>query len=241
MLIKTRAIVFHQLKYSETSIIAKLYTEEYGLQSYLVKGARSKKSKMGASLFQPLSLVEIVAYRKEKSSLHHLKEIKSLHHFSTISQDIVKSSVCIFVNELVYRSIREEEANQALFEYLFNAIQWLDLSQDHFQNFHLVFALQLSRHLGFFPQGSYSKHRPIFNLEEGLYENSPSVSKHQTDSGLSEMMFKLSNTTFENMGEVKLNGKLRTKLAEKIAIYFKYHIANFDELKSLEVLKTILS
>ncbi len=110
MLVKTRGVVFHQLKYSETSLIVKIYTEEFGIQSYLVKGARAKKSRISTSLFQPLSLVELVAYRKERSNLHHIKEIKSLFHYTSISTDIIKSSICIFVNELLYRSIREEEA-----------------------------------------------------------------------------------------------------------------------------------
>lgn len=241
MLVKTRGVVFHQLKYSETSLIVKIYTEEFGIQSYLVKGARTKKSRISTSLFQPLSLVELVAYRKEKNNLHHIKEIKSLFHYTSISTDIIKSSICIFVNELLYRSIREEEANPALFEFIFSSMRWLDLISEQFYNFHLVFAMHLSKYLGFFPRGIHTKTTPIFNLTEGCFENN-STNNHLCIEGIfADLFSQISNSSFENMSNIKMNGDLRTQLAEKIVIYYQHHLANFEELKSLEVLKAILS
>lgn len=242
MLVKTRGVVFHQLKYSETSIIAKIYTEEFGIQSYLVKGARSKKSRISTSLFQPLTLVEVVAYRKEKSSLHHLKEIKSLYQFTSIPIDIIKSTISIFVNELLYRSIKEEEPNPPLFEFIFSAMQWLDLSSTNYQNFHLVFAMYLSRYLGFFPRGNFSNSTPIFDLAEGCFESKMKAShKCIIDEAHSELFSKLCSSSFENMNTIKMNGELRTQLAEKIVIYYQFHLVNFEELKSLDVLKSILA
>lgn len=241
MLIKTRGVVFHQLKYSETSIIAKIYTEEFGIQSYLVKGARSKKSRISISLFQPLTLVELVAYRKEKSSLHHLKEIKSLYQFTSIPIDIIKSTISIFVNELLYRSIKEEEPNPALFEFIFSAMQWLDLSLINYQNFHLVFAMILSRYLGFYPRGNFSDSTPIFDLVEGCFESKMSASHQCIDETHSELFSKICNSSFENMNTIKMNGELRTQIAEKIVIFYQHHLANFEELKSLDVLKSILA
>lgn len=241
MLVKTRGVVFHQLKYSETSIIAKIYTEDFGIQSYLVKGARSKKSRISTSLFQALTLVELVAYRKEKSSLSHLKEIKSLHQYTSIPFDIIKSSIHIFVNELLYRSIQEEEANPALFEFIFSAMQWLDLSPKHYYNFHLVFAIQLSRHLGFFPRGNYSISTAVFDLVEGCFECKSNKTHQCIENSHAEFFSQLCNSSFENMKSIKMNGELRTQLAEKIIIFYQYHLANFEELKSLNVLKSILS
>ena len=241
MLVKTKGIVLHQLKYSETSIIAKVFTFDYGIQSYLAKGARSRKSKISPALFQALSLVEIVAYRKEKSSLHHLKEIKSLHHFQSICVDIVKSSIGIFINELLYRSIKEEEPNPALFEFIFNSVMWFDLAEEKFANFHLVFAIQLTKYLGFYPSGSNSKSTPIFNLIEGMFDCKLNCVHEHIDENGSSILDQILKLSYENMHQLKINGEMRAEISEKIIRYYHHHLPTFDNIKSLEVLKTVLS
>jgi len=105
MISKTKGIVFHQLKYSETSFIVKIYTQEFGLQSYLIKGARNKKSKIRPALLQHLSLLELIVTHKEKSNLQHIREIRSAHQYSNLPFDMIKSSITLFVNELLLKSI----------------------------------------------------------------------------------------------------------------------------------------
>jgi DNA repair protein RecO (recombination protein O) len=128
MLHKTRGIVFRIIRYSDTSIIANIYTESFGLRSYLVNGVHGKKAKIKASLFQPLALVEMNVTNREKSTMHRINDVMPVHTWTSIPYDIRKSSVLMFINEMLYKSVREEEANPALFEFISHAVQILDLS-----------------------------------------------------------------------------------------------------------------
>jgi len=145
MVVNTSGIVFHHLKYSESSIIAKIYTERFGLQSFLVKGVRQKKSRMRMNLFGPLSLVDLVMDYKEKSTLHHLRDISSSYPFTGITTDITRTSLAIFINELLYKSIQGEEPDQALFDYIVKAIKYLDSATGRLVSFHLYLAMTIIR------------------------------------------------------------------------------------------------
>ena len=114
MLHTTRGIVLHTTKYSETSLVAKIYTEVFGLQSYLVKGIRKQKAKLRPALFQPMTLADLVVYHKDKGSLQNIKESRIAVPYRSIPFDIRKSSMLLFINELLYKSIREEETNRKL-------------------------------------------------------------------------------------------------------------------------------
>ena len=169
MLLSSRGIVLHQIKFSESSVIGKIYTEKAGLQSFLIRGARKKNARIRSSQLQHLSLVEIVADEKPNRDLHYLKSLKVIIPFQKIPFDIVKSSIAVFINEVLYKVIKEEEPNPALFEFLFQAIQLLDKTTRQLGTFHHVFLIQLSHFLGFKPQNNYSEIRPVFNLEEGEF------------------------------------------------------------------------
>ncbi|PIZ05346.1 MAG: DNA repair protein RecO, partial [Flavobacteriales bacterium CG_4_10_14_0_8_um_filter_32_5] len=127
MLHTTKGIVIHQFKYGEKSVIAKIYTEKFGLQSYIINGVRSKKSTNKFAYLQPLSLVEINAYHKENKGLQHLKSIKLDIPFQYIPFDVYKGSIAFFVAEVIYKTIKEEEANSELFDFLYNSVQVLDV------------------------------------------------------------------------------------------------------------------
>lgn len=241
MISTTKGIVFHQLKYSETSLILKIYTKEFGLQSYMAKGVRSKKSKISPSILQHLSLVELLANHKEKSSLNFLKEIWSDYQYSSIPFNIYKSSILIFINELLYRSIREEEKNLELFNFLYSALEWLDLSESGFSNFHLVFAIQLSRYLGFYPQNNYSKQYSHFDLQEGVFTNILPIHSNFLDDKVAKQFSQLIETSYEKMTEIALNTNSRNVLLERIIEYYQLHLPNFGKIKSLEILRTVLS
>src|SRR4051812_25488846 len=103
MLHKTTGIILHTVKYSETSLIVKIYTRNYGLQSYIISGTRSKKSKNKASLFQPLTLVDLIVSNSAKEGLHRISEINILHSYNAIPYQIIKSSISVFINEILYK------------------------------------------------------------------------------------------------------------------------------------------
>ena len=241
MIAKTQGVVFHQIKYSETSLIVKIYTRDFGLQSYLIKGARSKKSKFSPALLQHLSLLEIIASHKEKSNLQYIQEIRSAHQYTSIPFDMVKSSITIFVNELLMKSIREEEENFALFDFIFQSMQWLDLAAKNYVNFHLIFAIQLTRYLGFYPRGVYSPATPYFDLEEGCFENRKPIHPNRLHGQDAEKLSMLTDYSFDIIKGVKLNHDNRNKLLDQIINYYQLHLPNFGELKSLDVLRVVLS
>lgn len=241
MLSNTRGIVFKYFKYSESSIIAKIFTEEFGLQSYIVKGIRSKSSKTKLALFQPLTLVDLVAIHKENKSLNHLKEISVNYAFQSIPIKMEKRSVLFFLDELLYRSIREETPNKDLFNWLFNTLTWYDLNTGGATNFHLVFMLQLSRFLGFYPKKTPGKKQSVFDLQEGQF--SDAIPQHpQFITGiLVEKLALLYVSPFEDSPSPDINNNERRKLLEILITYYRLHLPGFGEMKSIEVLKTILA
>ena len=241
MISASRGIVFHQLKYSETSIIAKIFTEKFGMQSYIIKGARRKKSKTSAGMFQHLSLVELTANHKEKSNIHFLQDVRLTYQYSTIPYDIYKSSILLLINEILYRSVKEEETNAELFDFIYNALQWLDLRESGFANFHLVFLLQLSKYLGFFPKGIYSETNHVFNMNSGCFEKIIPNHPNYFNEKAAYQFSLLAQVSFENMLDVALNNTSRNNLLNNIIEYYQLHIPNLGTPKSLKILKEVLS
>src|ERR1035437_6833481 len=169
MIHKTRGIVLRTVDYSDTSLIVKIYTEQFGIQSYLIKGARRKNVSIKGNLLQPLALLELVVYKKEKKQLQTLKEVGAEIHFTSIPNDQAKTSILFFLNEILLKCLQEEEENAELFLFLHETIQTLDSVEKNFSNLHLIFLIRFSRFLGFFPQGNFSDTNSIFDLREGRF------------------------------------------------------------------------
>lgn len=241
MLIATRGIVLHHFKYSETSVIAKIYTELFGLQSYIIKGIRSSKSKNKLSILEHLSLVEVVAYHKNISGgIKTVKEIRSIHQFHTIPFEIEKSSIALFINEILYKSLKEEEKNQSLFDFLFHAIQMLDVSIDKFYNFHLVFMLQYAKYLGFFPRNNFDKLNTYFNMNEGLFQNRAPMDAEYITLPYSDLLNKMLYTNFEQISEITMGSSERRFLLEKLILYYRLHLDDFGKINSHKILQEVM-
>lgn len=169
MLLQTRAIVLHRLKYTENNIIVCLYTEAMGRKSYMVKGAQSKKSGVRPALFQPLSLLDIAGYHKSSRELQYIKEAKVEVVFRTIPFDIRKTSIALFISEVLYRCIKEETPNAALFDFIHHSIITLDETESDFENFHLIFLSKLLSRIGIAPHGKSSIPSDYFDIAGGTY------------------------------------------------------------------------
>lgn len=240
MLHKTKGIVLHTVNYSETSIIVKMYTELFGLQSYLVNGARSKKAKIKSALFQPLNLLDMIVYHKEKGGLQRISEARTSIPFASIPYDISKNSIALFLDEILYKSIREEEVNNSLFQFIYNSICILDLQKQHLQNFHLFFMMQLSKYLGFFPLGNYSKSHPFFNLKDGTFDTVMPSHPHFVAAPLSEAIDQLIFATYETLDTIRLNKPQRKELLLKLIEFFELHLPSFGQVKSHHVLEVVM-
>jgi len=241
MLAKTRGIVLHSVRYSETSLVVRIYTETTGLQSFLIKGVRSARGTFRAAQFQSLSLLELVIYHKEKPGLQSIREARVVHPLHTLAGDIRKQSIGIFLAELLYRSIREEEANPQLFEFLWHALQLLDSLEGNCAAFPLVFSLHLSRYLGFYPQDNYSGQHRFFHLREGNFQTLFQSTAESLDESGSFQLHRLLGIRLEEVHLATIPAPVRNDLLEDILRFYRLHLPGMPELNSHHVLHTVLA
>lgn len=243
MLNTTKGIVIHHFKYGEKSIIAKVYTRKYGLQSYIINGVRTKKSKNKAVYLQPLSLIEISGPHKEKNGLQQVNSIQLDTPFNSIPFNINKSSIAFFIAEILYKSIKEEEANDKLFDFLYNSIQVLDLTEENYNNFHLLFLAQLTKHLGFHPQNGNIDKNAIFyfDLQEGCFVSLQPHHNAILTPPISTIFYSIFGTNFDVMESLNLNTKQRKLLLNAFLDYYSLHLSNFDNLKTIDILEEVLN
>jgi len=248
MLHQTRGISLHTVKFSETSIIAKIYTELFGLQSYLIKGIRREHSKIRPGFFQPLTLLDLTVYHKEKRSLQSLKEVHNLYPYQTLTTDIRKSSIALFIDELLYKAIREEESNKELFDFLYNSCIELDQVSGNFTLYPLLFTIRLSRFIGIIPQVVDIPGYEIFNLKEGTFQNHRPEHRYFLEPPLSLILKELikNELTFGNQKQ-EASGlhsgalKVRNELLEQMLLYYKLHLPEFRDINSHRILHSILA
>ncbi|WP_369048364.1 DNA repair protein RecO [Tenacibaculum sp. UWU-22] len=237
--IKTKAIVFSSLKYGDSNLIVKCFTEKEGLKSYFLRGVlKTKKGKLKPAYFQPLTQLQIVANHNNKENLNSLKEVQVISNYETIPNNIIKQTIILFLSEVLSNIIREEEQNIQLFNYLETTLIWLD-THDSIANFHLLFLLNLSRFLGFYPNTSQSE-KPVFNLLEGNFTDN--LDKNATISGDQLLQFKkLLGINFDAIEKVSFSKNQRQQVLQIIIRYFELHLEGFRHPKSLTILKTIFS
>jgi DNA repair protein RecO (recombination protein O) len=237
MQIKTQAIVLSVIKFQEKSLIVKCFTQSDGLKSYFIQNAFStKKSNQKIAYFQPLNILEIEANHKNKGTLEHFKEVKLAYNYQNINTDIIKSSMVLFLSEVLHNSIFEEEKNENLFSYLETSLMWLD-THDVISNFHLIFLMQLTKFLGFYPQtretdGTY------FEMIDGVFspfQGTSCLNEHET-----QLLKKLLNLRFEDILK-NFHKEERQVLLKILLDYYSIHLQGFKKPKSLEVLKEIFS
>jgi len=237
LLVKTKAIVISSLKFQEKSLIVKCFTLSNGLKSYFVRDAfSSKKASQKIAYFQPFSILEIEAVHKNKGTLENFKEIKTAVPFQSIHTDIVKSTMVLFLSEMLHYSIQEEEKNEQLFLFLETALTWLD-HHDEISNFHLILLLEITKYLGFYPDLS-ENNLPFFEMNEGvfsLFQTGNMLSEHETN-----LFKKLMDLKFDN--DQKVFHVLERQILLKILIdYYSLHLEGFKKPKSLEILKEVFS
>jgi DNA repair protein RecO (recombination protein O) len=235
MLHQTRGIVLHHLRYSETSVIARIYTEKFGLQSYLIRGVRSPKAKIKLGLLEHLSLLEMVVYYREGRGLQNIKELRPAHAFKTMHTDIRKSSQALFINEVIFKSVKEEESNAELFDFLFNSILELDKPDLFLPDFHLGFMVSLARFLGFAPARNYTP-GSWFNLQEGYFEAQRPAHSHF----IFPEQAVLFNALLIHDTSQPISSAMRKYLLNKLIEFYELHLPSFGELRSPEVLHEVL-
>lgn len=238
-IVNTKAIVLSSLKFGDTSLIVKCYTEEEGVKSYLLRGVlKPKKTGIKAAYFQPLTQLKIIAKHNTKGTLNSIKEVQVVNPYKTIHTDIVKQSVVFFLSEILASSIQEEEQNKTLYSYLETAFVWLDV-HDKIANFHLLFLLNLTGFLGFYPDTS-KKDKIGFNLLEGRFSDN-TADKNVLFKNDFYQFKKLLGINFDGIENVSYSKDERQLVLQMIIEYFKLHLDSFRKPKSLQILETIFS
>jgi DNA repair protein RecO (recombination protein O) len=241
----TRGIVLRTVRYGETSIIASIFTELFGIQSYIVNGVRimSRKGSGKANLFQPGSILDLVVYHNELKNLQRIKEFRWAHVYEQIFFNVFRNAVALFMIELLQRSLKQPEPNPSLFEFAEDAFLHLDKSSDaEAANFPLYFALHLSSFYGFRLADRYSQSAVYLDLQEGefVHERPPhNYYLEPDDAAIISNLLKAMQPA--ELSHIRLNQETRRRLLHGMEMFYALHIQDFGTMKTLPVLEAVLS
>jgi DNA repair protein RecO (recombination protein O) len=242
---KTKGIVLRTVKYGETSIIASVYTEMFGVQSYIVKGVRqsSRKGQNKSSFFQPGAILEMEVYSNEFRNLQFIKDYQWEYLFTTVYFDVVKNAVAMYMIELLQHTLKQPEANPELFQMIEDSLKQLDKGNEALTaNLPLYFTLHLGTELGFQVHGEYSTDTPILDLAEGVFTAQHPSHSHYLDGELAKITIEISTISFyTDLERVKLTRSTRRQLLNAYQTYMALHVQDFGEMRSWKVLQEILS
>ena len=247
MLVKTEAIVLHSFKYGETRMIVEVFTRETGRLSLIATLPKTQKGKLKKQYFQPMTLLEITFDHRRQVQLQQLKDARLLTAWTSIPFSSEKLALSLFTAEFLYHALRSEQQNEPLFAYICDSIQWLDTVEAGYANFHLTFLMRLSRFLGFYPNLKETEKQDqksgelLFDLREGRF--CTEVPLHRdflkpSEASLIQLMMRMD---FPTMHLYRLSHHDRNRIVEVLLQYYRLHIPQFPELKSLSILQELWS
>jgi len=240
MVFSTKGIVLHRFKYSDNKTIVKIYTEEFGMQSYLIYGASSKKAKQILSILQPLFLVDMQVYHNEKKDLQKIKEISNSYPFKSIPFNIYKNSIGLFLSEFLMKVLNESDGdNKDLFKFLFKAIKTFDTEKEYFVNFHIIVLFMITELLGISPNNNFSEGKNIFDLTAGKFITGIPIHKNYLNVKQSDVFYKLFSYNLDNFQELKINNSERRILLNTLTKFYTIHLGKPGNLQTLKVLQEI--
>ena len=242
---KTKGIVLRTVKYGETSLIVSIYTEAFGIQSYMINGVRkaSKKGAGKANLFQPASILDLVVYHNELRQLNRVREFKWARLYQNIFFDIRKNAVALFMIELLQKCLKQPEPNESLFNFIEDAFIRLDEAPENVvANYPLFFSLHLMVFVGIRMEDNYSDDLPILDMHEGTFTadvpGHPYYLEGQAAYTTSQLLKVMQP---EELTQMPLNQSMRRRLLQAYQEFYGLHIAEFGAMKSLPVLQEVLS
>jgi DNA repair protein RecO (recombination protein O) len=242
MLHKTRGIVLRTIKYGDTSAIVNIFTELFGVQSYMVNGVRSSKPKAKGNLLQPGNILDLIVYHYEQKNIQRISEFKLGYIPVALNVNVVKSTVALYMIELLQKSLREPEQHLDLYYFTEQALEALDKTPLSIAaNIPLYFTLKLAEHLGFRINGRFSEYASYLDLQEGSFTDMPPHHTNYLDAANSELTDRLFQChDWESLGNISMNKDIRRKLLYAYLDFFKLHLPDFTELHSPPILHEIL-
>lgn len=232
----TRAIVLHKTNYSESSLVVQVYTFEFGRLSLLVHGAKKKKSRNKSALFEPLSLIEIAGNFSNTEKLIRPTEVKINIPLIHIQSSIHKRLIALFISEVLHKCVKESFAEKDLYLFIENSLQFLDQAEDNVSNFHLVFLMNLSKYIGFYPLSGMGDY---FSVSDGQFSNVVPISGKYLSGDDKDVFHSLLGIKIDRCHELKINNQQRKIALKNVLEYYQIHNIGMGEIKSHHVLETI--
>ena len=235
-----QGIVLQSIRYGDTSLIVKVFTRNYGLRSYMVKGALSHGSKNRAALLQNLHLINYIeAGKPNKSGLGYLKDVQLSTVYQSIPFVMNKSAILMYVSELLTKTITEQEQNEALYDFIVRSLLWLDLVEKDYANFPLYFTLELTRHLGYYPKTNHEAGF-CFDMMEGTFVHDYPLHPYYFDKDDSVLLAQMLDKGIDEACCLPLRVSQRRALLDGLIVFMRLHAPVMNDFHSHEVLKTVL-
>ena len=236
---KGRGIVLHTLKYGDTSMVAYLLTDVGGRRSYMVQGVRSRSGRGSKlALFQPMFPVEFEGLESPRQQMDRFKEVRAGFVLQSLPFDVRKSTMALFMAEVLYRLVRESEPNRPLFDFVWGSAEALDAMDEGVPNFHLWFLANLSRFLGFCPGNDYSA-GDWFDIREGLYTKTRPQHVSFMTQECTRILRDMMECDVRCLAEIGLNRTQRVEFLNAVLVYFGYHLDAISAVQSVRILKEV--
>ena len=233
----TEALILKTTKYGDTSVVVHAYTRLFGLIAFIAHSVRKKSAKIHIALLQPMNLTQIVYSPAKSGTLGHLNEISLTAIYQSISFDVKKKSIIMFINEILYKSLKEEQPHEALFDCIKNFLITLDEQKAYFSNNHLFFMAELTRHFGIFP--NFEK-KGWFDLKEGVSVSPKPLHEYAISNEETVLFQMLFTTPSKEQSRIKINTSERTLLLDMLLKYYALHIPGMETIRSRSILHEVL-
>lgn len=237
---KIQGIVLQSLRYGDSSLIVKVFTRNFGLRSYMVKGAYNRNAKNKVALFQNLNMISYVETGKPSgASLGYMKDVQLSEVYQSIPFDMKKSAILLYVSELLSKTLTGQEQNETLYGFIVQSLQWLDLVEGRYANFPLHFTLELTRHLGFYPTPNYQPHH-CFDMMEGQFVGEAPIHPYYLDAETSALLHDLLGLGIDEACRLPMDLQQRRTLLDGLIVFMRLHTPVMKEFRSHDVLKAVL-
>lgn len=242
---KTRGIVLRTVKYGETSLVVTIFTELFGIQTYMVNAVRtSKRSGNKAAMFQPAAILDMEVYHNEQRSMHRIKEHSWAFLYDQVLSDVIKNNIALYMVELLYKTLKQPEPNSNLFYFCEDSFMQLDISKSNIAaNFALFFSLHLADFFGFkIDSGNADGSAQVYlDLQDGNFTGTQPVHPNFIQGQQALITAEILKMRLpDELQQLKLNQQTRRELLLKYRDYYALHIPDFGQLRTLQVLHEVL-
>lgn len=237
---KTRGIVLHSIRYNDNSLIVDILTESRGAIPFLVKIPKTHKASVKTQLLRPLTLLDIDMDYRPQQNMQRIRDMRVYEPYQSMPYEPLKSMVALFLGEILYYALRNEDRNERLFNFLLYSLRWFDIAENDYVNFHLAFLIKMTRYLGFWPNCEDRGKMSYFDLLDANFCMHHPLHNHCLRDEDAAWVPKFLRMNYATMRRFKMSRQQRNYALDILCQYYRLHIPDFPEIKSLDVLKEVV-